>query len=102
MRSWEDKTNSSVPSLFWPAVSGLLVPSLRRRSRPLLGFVGGADPPGNGECSWKDKGADKSVFSRFSSFSSFALFSASVFGDRGRSVGTRFGSDSQADSCAFL
>ena len=29
MRSWEDKMNSSVPGLFWPAVSGLLAPSLR-------------------------------------------------------------------------
>ena len=28
----------------------------RRRSRPLLGSFGGADPSGNGECSRKDKG----------------------------------------------
>ena len=56
--------NSSIPGLFWPAVSGLLAPSPRRLfPAPRSGPFSGTNPPGNGECSRKDKGRIGEYFS---------------------------------------
>ena len=63
MRSWEDKMNSSVPGLFWPAVSGLSVPSFRRCSRPSLGALRVRRPTRERGMFPEGKGADKSSFS---------------------------------------